>query len=383
MKVAESASTPHSTPAHAAEAPKTTEKKAAAPVRVAGDSFEPAPARTSTGASGSRTTPTVTRTGSTGTGTTGAAAGRTGATTAAAATPPAGTAPTLDNVVDSLKAGKKDDETRAMIGQYFAPLGMAESNAAMQRIRDEGLMDNFIDATARDKDGNPVTQEAKDALKLVMGSGRLDVYAETLATVPITVADLGSSKEKLYYDPGSKGVFLDQASLSSMGSQDVANVLAHEMFHAFSDAHGGDGYSALDEGFGIAAREYAFSDGNYNLAEMVYGTKSFYRDIRHEPSYQFGDFSNADPKLKELMQAFASRDSSQLAWDKPDQLQAEYDKFFSPINRNQDWNSWLAAVDQATKDMQAARAAGTSPTKPEPKNPIQQIIDWLSSLFGK
>jgi hypothetical protein len=109
---------------------------------------------------------------------------------------------------------------------------------------------------------------------------------------------------------------------------------------------------------------------------MVYGTKNWYRDIRNEPDYQFGDFSSADPKLAELMNAFSSRDSSGLAWNNPTQLEAEYQKHWEPLDRS-DHANWPAAAAQATTDMMTERA---NPT-PAPANPVQQFFDWLGSLF--
>src|SRR5262245_13592575 len=51
-----------------------------------------------------------------------------------------GTTATIDDVVDALQDGKTDDATRTMIAGFFEGKGMADSNAAMQRIRDEGLL---------------------------------------------------------------------------------------------------------------------------------------------------------------------------------------------------------------------------------------------------
>jgi len=317
-----------------------------------------------------------------GTGHTAAAtAAKLGSTTRVAQAGTPGAAPTIDDVVDALKGGKTDEATRTMIATYFTPLSMAESTAAMDRIRAEGLVEELVDATARDVNGDPVTAEVKTALVEIMSSGRLDVYAETLATVPISVGNYGSNV--LQFDPNPpKGVELDQATLAGLSATDVRNVLAHEIFHAFSDAHGGDLYSALDEGFGIAVREYAFTDAPYNVAEMVYGTYKNYRDIGGVTTYPMGDYGGADPKLTELMNALSSRDSSQIAWNNPTQLQSDYDTFFAGLNRNQDFNTWKAEADQAAADMVAARTANPAPAAPPPSNPVQQFWDWLTGLFG-
>jgi hypothetical protein len=263
--------------------------------------------------------------------------------------------PTIDAITDKLKAGDTSDATRTMIGDYFAPLNMADSKAAMDKIREQQLLPQFIDAAARDANGKPVTPEVKAGLQVMMNTGKLDVYAETLARTPITVGTFADKdgNPALQYVGKKEGIQLDQRALSGQDAQGVANILAHETFHAFSDAHGGQGYTALDEGLGIAAREYAFSDKDYNLSEMVYGTKNFYRDKRNEPNYQLGDFSKADPKLKELMGAFASRDYSHLAFNNPTQLQSEYQTYWKPLDRNRD--DWSDAAVQATAQMLAGR----------------------------
>ena len=94
------------------------------------------------------------------------------------------------------------------------------------------------------------------------------------------------------------------------------------------------------------------------------------------------DYGGADPKLTELMNALSSRDSSQIAWNNPTQLQSDYDTFFAGLNRNQDFNTWKAEADQAAADMVAARTANPAPAAPPPSNPVQQLWDWLTGLFG-
>lgn len=284
-------------------------------------------------------------------------------------------------VLEALRSGKTDAATRQMIADYFGPLGMDASHATMETIRQEGLLDVFIQATVRDSAGNPPGPELTAGLTRLLETGRLDVYAETLATTAINVGDYGG---KLEYRPAESAVVLDRNSLGD--TQNLANVLAHELFHAFADAHGG-GQGALNEGFGIAAREYAFTDGQYNLAEMVYGTKNWYRDREGQPNYPIGDMGNADGKLREFLGAMAARDSSLLAWQNPAQMQQEYRDYFAPINRDQDWNAWLAEVDDATRRMLDARGENRVP-RPEgaapaaPKNPLEAIIDWFKRLLG-
>ena len=280
-------------------------------------------------------------------------------------------------VMEALRSGRTDDATRQMIAEYFVPLGMEASHETMESIRQEGLLGVFIQATVRDDAGSPPGPELTAGLTRLLETGRLDVYAETLASTPINVGDYGV----LEYRPGENAVVLDESALGD--TQNLANILAHELFHAFADAHGG-GHGAINEGFGIAAREYAFTDGQYSLAEMVYGTKNFYRDRMDppQPDYPLGDMRDADPELQAFLEALGARDSSLLAWQNPPQMEREYDEYFAPLDRS-DENAWPAAVEEATQRMLEARGENRVPEpEPQPTNPLEAIIDWFKRLLG-
>lgn len=277
--------------------------------------------------------------------------------------PAAAPAPvSAEAIFADLKAGKADDATRRRIAEHFGPAGMAESRALMTAIRQAGLLDAFLDATLRDAEGGPVAPELREAVRILMETGRLDVYAETLATTSINHYDPASGRfgGNTVYAPGEKGVFFNGFNTPI----EMAKTMAHELFHAYNDAHGVDGQGpgvtgAMNEGFGIAAIGYALEpDRPINIAEMIYGTKNFYRDFGvsgHDNDIPLGDATNADAELRSLLESMAAMDLSDVAWDDPAQLQADYDQFFAPINRKQDWNAWLAAVEDATRRMRAER----------------------------
>ncbi|MCK6551122.1 hypothetical protein L6R52_35135, partial [Myxococcota bacterium] len=191
-----------------------------------------------------------------------------------------------------------------------------------------------LDATLRDENGNAVDPRIHDAAKKMVETGRLDAYAETYARSSFDVytpAPGGPSNP--YFSPDSNGVYIPEATAAS---STLHETLAHETFHAFANAHGSTDSSAIEEGFGIAVIDYAFSDAPYSVAEAVYGTKNFYRDYRNNPGYPLGDMTDADPKLRELLGDVASRDQSQLAWDDPDQLQWDYFKYYEQYSRSAD-----------------------------------------------
>lgn len=279
-------------------------------------------------------------------------------------------------VADALLNGRTTDAARAAIRDLFGPLGVKGSTAAMDAIRGAGLMGAFLDATLRDKDGNPVDPRVRAAIERMMESGRLDVYAETLASTPVSVydptsADFAYANGNHHFKAGSdsdkppRGVYFNGELLKSLfgdakpGSPEYAaavaqlsETMAHEVYHAYQSAHGGpDG--AVNEGLGIAAIKYAYTSGDYNMSEMIYGTKSFYRDYLGQPDYPLNAVENADAELTELIQAFASRDSSHIAWGNETQLRAEYKAYWESHPRNDP--KWNDSVEQATREMLEAR----------------------------
>jgi hypothetical protein len=276
-------------------------------------------------------------------------------------------------IADALMAGDDGDDVRDAIHDYFEPLALDGSTAAMDAIRDAGLLDSFLAATLRDRWGNDVDPRVLDATRTLMATGRLDVYAETLASKPISLYDPDSL---FFRDRGGNhhywpqdsflspaGIYLnadvlaDQFGTLAPGTADydaevteLAKTLAHEVYHAFNADHGGP-QGAVNEGLGIAAIPYAFGDDDYDMAEMIYGTKNFYRDNWDQPDYPLEAVGSADAELTELIEAFAVRDASQVAWDDQEQLEREYAEYWEPIDRDRPWAEWEADADQATEDM--------------------------------
>jgi hypothetical protein len=127
----------------------------------------------------------------------------------------------------------------------------------------------------------------------------------------------------------------------------------------------GDG--AVNEGIGIAAIHYAFEDGDYSIAETVYGTKNWYRDLEGDPDYPLGDFSGIDAEMTEFLEAIDDRDASQFQWQDPEALKSDYENYWEQYTRavkvvdengNESWDDsawWGTYVDQATNDMLANR----------------------------
>lgn len=269
--------------------------------------------------------------------------------------------------IEDLRAGRTDEAFRSRLHRSFAALDMDGSHTVMEAIRQEGLLDPFLHATLRDADGNPVDPRIHDGMREMMETGRLDIYAETLASTSFNVHDpdtSGRAPHPAAFYPGEDAIYFTEDKLGRTDSEGIAKTLAHEIFHAFQHDHGGTS-GALNEGFGVAASNYAFTDDDYSLAEMVYGTKNWKRDQNGDADYPLGSYENADPKLTELLEALSGRDRSQLAWRDPDQLEQEYEDFWEPYDRFEDadgdgeadWSQPGGSAETAEAQMLAAREA--------------------------
>lgn len=288
-------------------------------------------------------------------------------------------------IAAALLRGDTGDAARERIASYFGPLGVQGSKQAMDAIRRSDLLDTFLDTTLRATTGQKVDPRVRLAVEAMMRSGRLDVYAETLASRPISLydpkdprfADTGGNHHFNPGRPGSgalwwkvnpveKGVYFNESVLdekfagavpgqASHGNavDDLANTMAHEVYHAYHDAHGGpDG--AVNEAMGIAAFNYAYRDGDYDLAEMIYGTKNFYRDnmVPPNPSYPL-TAGTGDAELTDFMAQIASRDSSGAAYADQARLTAEYVEHWKGLERNE--GDWASKAAQASAEMKANR----------------------------
>jgi Flp pilus assembly pilin Flp len=299
----------------------------------------------------------------------------------------AGDAAAADAISRALLAGDTSNAARDRIAAYFQPLGVTGSNQAMQAIRDAQLMSPFLDTTLRAADGQSVDPRVRLAVEKMMNSARLDVYAETLATRPISLYDpkdprFEGAAPNHHFHPGApgkgmlwwaqapveKGVYFNKDALDAsfkdtvpgqashgLAVDSLANTMAHEVYHAYHDAHGGPN-GAVNEGMGIAAFNYAYQDGPYDLAEMIYGTKNFYRDVMQPPDPNYAlTAGTGDPELTAFMAQIASRDSSGVAYDNQARLDAEYTNHWKDLKRSD--GEWASKAAKATADMKAAREA--------------------------
>lgn len=274
--------------------------------------------------------------------------------------------------VEELRAGNAGDEHRDRLRRQFAPLGLDASHAVMDAIRGAGQLDNFLNAALRDAEGDAVNATLRDGVRRLMETGRLDVYAETLTATSFNVHDPASSGRpgEPHFNPGENAIYFDQTTppISNADSEGLARTLAHETYHAFAHAHGAI-RGSMDEGFGIAAIPYAFSDDTYSISEAVYGTKNFYRDKspNPDPDFPLGFYADPDAKLTELMTELGTRDHSRLRWQNLTHFTGDY-QFWQPYDRFEDlnangeadWSEPGGYADQAEANMLADRNGGPS-----------------------
>lgn len=295
--------------------------------------------------------------------------------------------------VEDLRAGDISDEHRDRLHRQFAPLGLDASHTVMDAIRGAGQLDHFLDASLRDEDGGAVNTTLRGGVRRLMETGRLDAYAETLTSTSFNIHDPATSGREAnpHFNPGDNAIYFDQTKppISNANTEGLAHTLAHETYHAFAHAHGGI-RGSMDEGFGIAAIPYAFSNDTYSISEAVYGTKNFYRDRspNPDPNFPLGFYEHADEKLTEFMTELGTRDHSELRWQNNIHFGGDYE-FWRPYNRFEDlnangetdWSEPGGYADQAEANMLADRNGGPHASSGA-KSSGERLSDIWLQYFG-
>ncbi len=263
---------------------------------------------------------------------------------------------TVEDLILALLAEETCDGFREAVGELFDPMNMDQSHDAMEAIREAGLQRELLEALLLDEDGNPTDSELLDAVEALMNTGNLDFYIDAFARNSFQFFDPATDEtasDDNHFDPGRDGVFLNTDLWDGVDAE--LETVAHEWFHAYNDLHG-DIDGALNEGFAMAIGQWALGTDSYNLAEKIYGTKNWKRDLNGDGDYALGDAAVADGELREILEAIAERDISDIAWDDATRLASDYRDFWEGQNRFPDAD-WWPFVDEATADMLKAHAA--------------------------
>lgn len=178
---------------------------------------------------------------------------------------------------------------------------------------------------------------------------KLGFYVELFAHTPI-------NKHEAEGGAWAAGDHISMSSglLAEKDPEGIRNTLTHELFHIFNEReHGAGGISALNEGTAIWIFNMTFYENDeekmaLGLAEPAIGTKLFYRDIGipgYPTDIEFGVPKDLTSKGREVYDMLLEADRSKLpVYDEA--KMKEYFDFFSDINRNQDFPTYLEQFRQ-------------------------------------
>jgi hypothetical protein len=199
------------------------------------------------------------------------------------------------------------------------------------------------------------------AMREVLANDRLGFYAEVWSYTPIFFSGSISHAE-------CNSIYLAPDSYDNLTALDTRNLLIHESFHAFDCVNNGAPPGALNEGAATWIYQIAFPSDTYqgaSFAEGTYGMKLFHRDSWSppDPDWPIGSVPpNATPKLLYVFAWLSSGDPSLLPWNSPARLLSCYDKHWSKLRRDVEFQGvWLPAEQAATQ-----RMLGDPECRPQP-----------------
>lgn len=174
----------------------------------------------------------------------------------------------------------------------------------------------------------------------ILWSQRMDFFFETLLYTKYVSTNLGT----VYYS-GKVDIY-DYAAVA-------IEHFIHETCHSFNEFHGrpmaiGPGWN---EGSAIALAKYFRQGERINLAETVFGTILYYRDIGlkgYPRIISIGNTNDYDQKGKEFVYWLMQRDISGVNWFDSREVNNVFCKYWNPLNRNIPWEEWLIMADAAT-----------------------------------
>ena len=262
---------------------------------------------------------------------------------------PAPPAPTVQlATLHNLIAASNRDGIRS----WAQPLSIADLNAAVAGLT----------AVDRDALAGVVLQMSGTAaerasllaaMRATLANAHLGFYAEVWSYTPFTFSGTISHAE-------CNAIFLAPGVYDPLTAIDARDQVIHESFHAFDCVNNGAPAGALNEGAATWIYQAAFPADNYpgaSFAEATYGMKLFHRDSWSppDPNWPIGSIpSNAMPKLLDVLAWLSSADPSLLPWNSATRLSSCYDKYWSSLHRNVDFNTvWLPAEQAATQRMLA------------------------------
>jgi len=235
------------------------------------------------------------------------------------------------------------DARRERAAALLAPLSLAEISAEMDTVRQQEAVPALLEAIVATRPNCRTPQALKRRWRdLLSGKGHaplgIDYMVETLAHVA--------------FDSEHPSCYIHPVIHIHDYAETLPHTLIHETYHGFNARHGLGGGHALNEGTAIAIFKHFLGD-EVNLAETIFGTVNFYRDIGIEGyprRFPIGDPWEADEKGREALRYLMAADVSGIDWFDGELVATIYRRFWKRLNRNVDFFArWLPAAERATE----------------------------------
>lgn len=258
-----------------------------------------------------------------------------------APTTPAPVSADVQNVLSLIEshnvyASPNAAQNRELLRTPLKQLSVAESTELMDAVRKAGKVSALVSALIDIRPSAVNPSKLKSAWSDVLSSGKLDFMVEVL-----TYVDYNSDE----------GTYCSGTSVHIYDYGLDPGVLIHESYHAFNDVHGVDGINGLNEGSGITAAKI-YASGWKNLAETIFGTVLYYRDIGipgYPKDIPFGDANAYDAKGRDALRSLMSVDESKIDWFSTSRVKTLFDLFWKRLDRNVGWSKWESDARAATQ----------------------------------
>ena len=251
--------------------------------------------------------------------------------------------PNVQNVLSIIEANNIYNNTdkqrnRSLLKDPLKNLTFSESKEFMNIIRKDNKVEDLINALIDIKSSVVNSNALINSWKSILQSGKLDYFIEIL-----TYTDYNSDSGT--YCAGNSVHIYDYNAVG-------IGCIIHESNHSFNFTHGVGDISGLNEGTSITVIHY-YDDGWKNLAETIFGTVLYYRDIGisgYPKDIPISDPNLYDAKGKEFMKFLMNEDESKINWFDSNEVQTIFDLYWKPLNRNVPWEQWVNDAKTATQN---------------------------------
>lgn len=220
-------------------------------------------------------------------------------------------------------------------------LDPVDSLAFMDVIRSADRVRHLVRALLLVKP-NAVNPDAiEDKLVEVFSRPKADFLIELL-----TYVSYDSNNKGRVYFPNSRTVDMEDYF-------QARDAIVHESCHGFMHMHGNP-TTGFNEGLCIALPKYINGD-KVDIAETVYGSVLYYRDVKLEgysTNVPIGNLDRLDDKARVMVRMLMAHDASRIDWFNKHEVQCHFDRIWFRLDRKygqKDWDGWLRSVDEAVE----------------------------------